>query len=142
MFKNILLPVDLNDESSWSTALPVVISQVQAFGATLTLLAVVPDFGMNVVGSYFPADYEKQATAAAAAQLKALAADQVPKDVASATAVAYGTVYEEIIAAAGKAGCDLIVMASHRPELEDYLLGPNAARVARHAKCSVLIVRK
>ena len=36
---------------------------------------------------------------------------------------------------------DLIVMASHRPELRDYLLGPNAARVVRHADCSVLVVR-
>jgi nucleotide-binding universal stress UspA family protein len=35
----------------------------------------------------------------------------------------------------------VIVLASHRPELKDYLLGPNAARVVRHAKCSVLVVR-
>jgi nucleotide-binding universal stress UspA family protein len=35
----------------------------------------------------------------------------------------------------------MIVMASHRPELKDYLLGPNAARVVRHAECSVLVVR-
>ena len=36
---------------------------------------------------------------------------------------------------------DLIVMGSHRPELRDYLLGPNAARVVRHAPCSVVVVR-
>ena len=36
---------------------------------------------------------------------------------------------------------DLIVMASHRPELKDYLIGPNAARVVRHADCSVQVVR-
>ncbi|MFQ5760821.1 MAG: universal stress protein, partial [Acidiferrobacterales bacterium] len=42
---------------------------------------------------------------------------------------------------AEKAGCDLIVMASQRPELKDYLLGPNAARVVRHANCSVLVAR-
>jgi nucleotide-binding universal stress UspA family protein len=33
-------------------------------------------------------------------------------------------------------------MASHRPELSDYLLGPNAARIVRHAKQSVLVVRE
>ncbi len=32
-------------------------------------------------------------------------------------------------------------IGSHRPELKDYLLGPNAARVVRHANCSVLVVR-
>jgi nucleotide-binding universal stress UspA family protein len=42
---------------------------------------------------------------------------------------------------ADKLGCDAIVMAAHRPELRDYLLGPNAARVVRHANQSVLVVR-
>ena len=44
--------------------------------------------------------------------------------------------------AADKLKCDLIVMASHRPELKDYLLGPNAARVVRHARQSVFVVRE
>ncbi|MBT6187404.1 MAG: universal stress protein, partial [Rhodospirillales bacterium] len=30
---------------------------------------------------------------------------------------------------------------SHRPALKDYLLGPNAAQVVRHADVSVLVVR-
>jgi len=141
MFKHILLAIDLNDKASWSQALPVAVEQAKAGGGTLTMLAVVPDFGMNVVGNFFPKDYEKEATAEAAAQLDALAAEKIPGDVDSATAVAYGTIYEEILAAADKSGSDLIVMASHRPALKDYLLGPNAARVARHGNCSVLIVR-
>jgi nucleotide-binding universal stress UspA family protein len=33
-------------------------------------------------------------------------------------------------------------MGSHRPELSDYLLGPNAGKVVRHAKCSVMVVRE
>ncbi len=48
---------------------------------------------------------------------------------------------EKILKAVEETGCDLIVMASHRPALKDYLLGPNAARVVRHANCSVLVVR-
>jgi nucleotide-binding universal stress UspA family protein len=36
---------------------------------------------------------------------------------------------------------DLIVVGSHRPAMKDYLLGTNAARVVRHAHCSVLVVR-
>ena len=47
-----------------------------------------------------------------------------------------------ILDLAEKIGADLIVMASHRPELKDYLLGPNAARVVRHAECSVMVVRR
>jgi nucleotide-binding universal stress UspA family protein len=55
--------------------------------------------------------------------------------------VGHGTIYREILVRAERTKCDLIVMASHRPELQDYLLGPNAARVVRHAKCSVMVVR-
>ena len=43
--------------------------------------------------------------------------------------------------AANRLGCDLIVVGAHRPELGDYLLGPNAARIVRHADQSVFVVR-
>jgi universal stress protein F len=32
-------------------------------------------------------------------------------------------------------------MGAHRPSLADFLLGPNSARVARHAGCTVTVVR-
>ncbi len=66
----------------------------------------------------------------------------MPDDVSVQHIVGEGTVYEVILDMAEKVEADLIVMASHRPELQDYLLGPNAARVVRHAKCSVLVVRE
>ncbi len=141
MYKNILLSVDLNDESSWRTALPTAVEYCRAFGAKLHLFSVVPDFGMTVVAQYFPADYAEKAVAGAKAELERLAAQRIPAGVEVEQRVGYGTVYEEILRAAKESGCDLIVMASHRPELEDYLLGPNAARVVRHAECSVLVVR-
>ncbi len=55
--------------------------------------------------------------------------------------VAHGTIYDEIMKAADKLDCDLILMGSHRPELKDYLLGPNAVRIVRHANQSVFVVR-
>ena len=38
-------------------------------------------------------------------------------------------------------GADCIVVSSHKPGLQDYLLGSTAARVVRHAPCSVHIMR-
>lgn len=38
-------------------------------------------------------------------------------------------------------GVDCIVIASHRPGLQDYFLGSTAARVVRHAKCTVVVIR-
>ena len=54
---------------------------------------------------------------------------------------AYGSIYREVLKVAGEFGCDLIVLASHRPEITDYILGPNAERVVRHAEQSVMVVR-
>lgn len=36
---------------------------------------------------------------------------------------------------------DLIIIASHRPGLEDYFLGSTAGHVVRHARCAVHVVR-
>jgi len=55
--------------------------------------------------------------------------------------VLHGDVYREILGAAGTLDVDLIVLLAHRPGLSDYLLGSNAARIARHARRSVLLVR-
>ena len=79
--------------------------------------------------------------ARASEELEALAAKGVPEGVSSKIHVVYGGIYEQIIETADSIGVDLIVVASNRPELKDYLLGPNAARVVRHANCSVLVVR-
>ncbi len=141
MYSNILLTVDLNQESSWAKALPVAVECCKAFDARLHLLTVVPDYGMPIVGGFFPEDFAKKALAQAKAQLEAFAKDKVPSEIGCDAIVRQGTVYEVILALADAIGADLIVMASHRPELKDYLLGPNAARVVRHADLSVLIVR-
>ena len=141
MYKDILLAVDLTDSSSWNKALQTAVGYCQAFDATLHMLSVVPDFGMTVVGQYFPKDFEKQAVEAARKELLALSEREVPPGVVVDHVVAYGSIYEEILAAARTVKCDLIVIASQRPELKESLLGPNAARVVRHADCSVLVVR-
>ncbi len=105
------------------------------------MLTVVPGFGMSIISQYFPEGFEEKSLAGATQQLDKYIADNIPSDISTQAIVAKGTVYEEILHTAGEIGCDLIVMASHRPELQDYLLGPNAARVVRHGKCSVLVVR-
>ncbi len=141
MYKNVLLTVDLNHESSWEKALPTALACCRCFGATLHVMTVMPDYGMAIVGSFFPEGYEEDMLKGAGERLDAFIREHVPADVEARYIVAHGTIYEEILRCAGEIGADLIVMASHRPELKDYLLGPNAARVVRHADRSVLVVR-
>ncbi|NQU60471.1 MAG: universal stress protein [Rhodospirillales bacterium] len=141
MYKNILLSVDLNDESSWKKALPTAVGLCQTSDASLRVLTVVPDFGMSIVNQYFPEGFEKEMAGKVMDTLKAFVKDNVPEGVEVQHIVGEGTIYEVILKMSEETKADLIVMASHRPELKDYLLGPNAARVVRHANCSVLVVR-
>lgn len=141
MYKDILLAVDLAHEESWKKALPVAVEQARAFGARLHVMTVLPDFGMSIVGNFFPAGYEKKALEDARQRLHAFTEAHVPAGIAVQHIVGHGTAYEEILRIAGEVKPDLIVLGSHRPEMKDYLLGPNAARVVRHANCSVLVVR-
>ena len=141
MYRNILLSVDLAEESSWRDALPKAVEIAASAKAALHLVTVVPTFGMPIVGSFFPEDFEKKALAAARTQLDDFIATNIPAGIEAKGHIAHGVIYEEILHAADKLGCDLIVLASQRPELRDYLIGPNAARVVRHATQSVLVVR-
>lgn len=141
MYKEILLCVDLNDPASQEKALRTAIECAKNFGSRLHVMTVIPDFGMSIVGSYFPEGFEKKALEEGTAKLHDYVKQSVPDGIEAQHIVGHGSIYEEILRVAEEQNIDLIVMASHRPELQDYLLGPNAARVVRHANCSVLVVR-
>ena len=57
------------------------------------------------------------------------------------THVVSGTPKDQILNLAKVIDADLIIIASHRPDITTYLLGSNAAAVVRHASCPVLVVR-
>lgn len=141
MYQNILLAIDLNDESSWQRALPLAVEMCSAGGGNLHVVTVVPDFGMSIVSSYFPEGYEKEVGAKVMQNLKTFVSENVPDGVSVQHIVGSGNVYESILKTADEVKADLIVIAAGRPDLKEFLLGPNAARVARHADVSVLIVR-
>lgn len=141
MYTDTLLPIDLNHDSSWHKALPTAVEYAKAFGAKLHVLTVVPDFGMAIVGSYFPEGFETKAREEANQRLHQFVKDHVPPELSVQHIVAEGTTYKEILRVADELQVDLIVMAAHRPELQDYFLGPTPERVVRHATRSVLVVR-
>jgi nucleotide-binding universal stress UspA family protein len=140
MYKNILLPIDLGHQSSWEKALPVARALCKAFGARLHVLTVAQDIRTQMISQYFPDNFEEKLAKEAAQKLSDLVARELA-GIDVAEHVAAGQVYREITQTAEKEGCDLIVMASHRPELADILIGPNADHVARNTAASVMIVR-
>lgn len=54
---------------------------------------------------------------------------------------AEGNAAQVILHTAKSEGFDCILLASHKPGLSDYFLGSTAARVVRHANCSVHVLR-
>ena len=142
MYKEILLAVDLNDIDSQRKAIETTTRLARAFGARMHVQTVLPDFGLPTVASYFPKDFESKAVESAKQALDDLVKQNISEDLTVQQIVGRGTIYREILSCADEIGADLIVMASHRPDLQDYLIGPNASRVTRHAACSVLVVRE
>lgn len=143
MTEVVLCAVDINRPEEEASVLREAQKLAAFYGATLDVITVVPDFGASVVGSYFEAHHVKTARDGAATLLdkmvESVIGDEANKHVRHVVAV--GTVYEEVLKAAQVTGADLIVIGAHGEDFKDYLLGPNAARVVRHSKCSVLVVR-
>lgn len=137
----ILLPVDLAETPSGASALTVALDLARHRKAPLHVVTVLPDFGLPIVGTHFRTDYEKQALDQVGAALADWVNAHVPDDIEVHPHVLHGSIYDEILRAADALKVDLIVIGSNRPALKDYLLGPNAARVVRHARQSVYVVR-
>ncbi len=141
MFDRILVPVDIGNDPTSAKCLYVAGELASRFGAELHVLTVVPDIGSAVVAQYFPSGAEAQIAEDAAAQLSDYVKEHLPSGTTAHEMVAQGPVYDEILSVAERIKADLIVIGAHRPDLRDYLLGPNAARVVRHAGASVFVVR-
>jgi len=141
MFKEILLPVDLGNLQTQKKAVDAAVELAKTFGCRLHVMTIVPDFGESFVSSFFPVDFQEKAVGAANEQLHAFVRERVPEGIPVQHIVAHGSIHGEIVEYAKKVGADLIVMASHRPELADHLISPNAAQVERHTECSILVVR-
>lgn len=141
MYKNILLTVDLEHPNAQIKSLPIAVDLCQKHNAKLHIMTVVPSFGMSIVAQQFPKDFEKKVSNAVLVQLKEFVRTKIPSDIKAQHIVGHGNVYESILNIAKQIKADLIVVQARRPELRKFLLGPNAARVVRHASCSVLVVR-
>ncbi len=141
MFKSILLPLDLGDEAEAKRLFTAANDMARTMGAKLHVLTVIPTFSMPMVASFFPADYEKKALAQGYDALAAFVAGQGGAENVANQIVGHGSVYKEIVKAAEETKSDAIILGPGSAESGDYLLGHNAARVMRHATCSVVLLR-
>ncbi len=136
MYKKILVPIDMAHVAEGKKNVGDALEHATE-DAKIILLYVVEEIP-NWAAISLPADLIDRSLAESHEELKAIAnATGRKMDVEIRTGHSYNTILD----VAEEKEVDLIIVASHRPGLQDYFLGSTAAKVVRHAKCSVLVIR-
>lgn len=136
MYKTIIVPIDLAHAERGKDMIGLA-GKLADKGARTLLVNVVEDVPTYVAAELPSGLIEKSKKDAHRKLEKMVKAAGVNAEVQVRT----GSPATAILASAEETGADLIIIASHRPGLSDYLLGSTAARVVRHAMCSVLVAR-
>jgi len=135
MYHNILIPVSFDAERDVTA--PMKLAEILGTPeAQVTLLHVVEHIPGYAI-SYMPEDYLAEARQAIEKELQDMA-DKLPN---ARAVVIEGHSGRSILEWADTNKPDLIIIASHRPGMQDLLLGSTATQVVRHAKCAVHVVR-
>ena len=141
MFNNIVIPIDLSDKQSVKAVFPPALNFVSAFGAKLHLIHIMPDFGMKVLEDYLPRNWMKDQKDKYNTLFKSLIEKYIPKEIDVEFYIGRGAIYDEVLNYSEKINADLIMLSAVRPQLKDYMLGPNASKIVRHSSISVMVIR-
>lgn len=135
MYKHVLVAVSFDDEHDPEQSLQAA-SKLAEKGARVSILHVkeaIPNFAI----AYMPEGYDEDLKVALKDRLDALAS----RFETGTGVLVVGHSGRTILDWAEANSVDCIIIASHRPGLQDYLLGSTAGRVVRHAQCSVHVIR-
>lgn len=145
MFKHILVPTDGSKLSE--KAIKQGVRMAKSMGAKLTTVHVVPKFHTFTYQAEMlettRGEYESETAARGKGYLDFArkVANGVGVD-CDGVKVVSDQPFKEIIKAAQKKGCDLILMASHgRRGIEGFLLGSETQKVLTHSRIPVLVYR-
>ena len=136
MFNTILVPIDMAHLAEGKATIDIAVKQADA-GAKIILLNVVEDIP-TWAAVELPVNLVDTSLQTARNELQAIANASGVSMVAEART---GHPYKTILQVADEKQVDLIIVASHQPGLQDYFLGSTAAKVVRHAQCSVMVIR-
>ncbi|MEL7258798.1 MAG: universal stress protein [Pseudomonadota bacterium] len=135
MYNHVVVPVSFDEDRDAAGAMEIA-EAVMAEGGRISLLHVIEQIPAYAT-SYLPSHYLEDRHEAIKAEL-----DKLAKDLPNATGVVVdGHSGRTILDWSSDNGADCIVIASHRPGMQDLLLGSTAHYVVRHAKCAVHVVR-
>ena len=141
MFKEILLPVDLQETKLSERAVSCAKDLANRYDSNITVLTVIPDFGLPMVASYFPESALRQARDDVDEELKKFIAQHFEASASIKSGVGQGSPHKVIVGYVEKHAIDLVIMPSRANDISKLLLGSSTSHVVDRAKCSVLVVR-
>jgi len=135
MYTNILVPVAPDHGAVIANSMKAARALLSPGGklTVLTVIEAIPSY----ISQYLPQDQQDRNVAETKDQLAAEFAGQA--DVTALVKVGHAAQTILDVAEEGKHDC--VIIASHRPGMQDYFLGSTAARVVRHAQCGVHVLR-
>lgn len=135
MYKHVLVPIALDHSPQTGEALELARALLADGGriTALTVMEAIPPY----VAQYLPEGQEQKNRQ----HIKSELLSELGGAQDAGADVVVGHAGRTIVEYAEEHDVDCIVIASHRPGLQDYFLGSTAARVVRHAPCAVHVVR-
>ena len=118
MFKKILLPVDLQETALSERAISIAKDLAEHCCSEITVLSVIPDFGMPLVANYFPEDAMKKAQADVRKELERFVEQRLGESPDNVSIdVAQGSPHKVVVHYAALHRIDLIIMPSRAKDI-------------------------
>jgi nucleotide-binding universal stress UspA family protein len=137
MFKQIMVPVDLEHVDQLEKSLRIAADISKLYGAPVCYVGVANEQPSPV--SHDPAEYDQKLGQFAEQQFSLYGHKGT-----SRTFVGHDLVTDlddVLLAAAKEINADLVVMASHVPTLVNYVWPSNGGKIAAHSNAAVFVVR-
>jgi nucleotide-binding universal stress UspA family protein len=136
MYRNILVPINPAHGEVGARILAVARQLVDEDGhiTVLTVVEPLPGYISNYV-SDDALESNKQEAVESLEQLL------LESGVSGTAMLREGSPASKILEVAETIGADAIILGSHRPDFTTFLIGSTAARVVRHADCTVIVER-
>jgi nucleotide-binding universal stress UspA family protein len=137
MYRKILVPVDLTHTDQLGKALKTAADLARLYGAPVCYVGVTAETPTPI--AHNPREV--------AQKLGAFGAAQAAEHGIEATTRAYPStdpatdINDKVLEAIDEVGADLVVMATHIPNVIDYILPSHGGSITSHARASVFVVR-
>ncbi|MBW0159562.1 universal stress protein [Sedimentimonas flavescens] len=136
-YTHIMLPIDLEHADRMGKAIETALALAVQFGAKLTLVGVTSE--LPGVSAHNPTEFKEKLSA-----LAQRLGEGLPQSAESRTYVAHDPSVQIdgiLLDAIKDVGADLVVMASHIPNVLNAIWPSHGGKMASHADVSVFVVR-